>query len=375
MTKLDDITTAIIIPARNEAERIGRCLRRIGAQAGPSHCAILVVNGTTDSTIRVARKAAATTGLALQIIECGSDFIGGVGAARRTGCSWASRRFPGITALLTTDADCIVARNWIARSLMHLSAHDAVCGRVEPIADEAGILAEMDPVPAKLESDYRQLVLMLYRHYCPDSANPGPHHGETAGASLAISRAAYESVGGFRAMSTGEDCDLIRRLKRSGRRVIHAEDVVVKASCRLVGRADGGMAEALRDRLQGSNYLVGDGLPRADWLLAAVRDGGLGVWPPDVAVGERLQARDLGSHITALRDHLNTLGFGQGIVSSRNAASFVRRESRRPKEISASPAPLPSGPSLTLHGKVLDDPQGSGPGRDPGFRRFHDRTR
>ena len=95
------------------------------------------------------------------------------------------------------------------------------------------------------EGRYRALVLDFYRRHVPDPANPDRHHGETAGASLALTRQAHETSGGFRPLATGEDTDLVRRLKSAGRSVRHAPDVVVRASCRLDGRAEGG--ELVRD--------------------------------------------------------------------------------------------------------------------------------
>ncbi|WP_425520172.1 glycosyltransferase [Sulfitobacter faviae] len=54
----------------------------------------------------------------------------GVGAARRKGCAVALEQMPHLRQILTTDADCRVSPDWVARSIHHLQRFDALCGRV-----------------------------------------------------------------------------------------------------------------------------------------------------------------------------------------------------------------------------------------------------
>src|SRR5690606_18338666 len=192
----------------------------------------------------------------------------GVGTARRIGCEAAARAAPALRNLMTTDADCIAAPDWIAANLRHLRRFDAVCGAVSPMAAESAILCDLPAEESQNEADYRVLVQRFYSLVYPEPHMPLPHHGEAPGASLAVTLQSYRSVGGFSDRRTGEDRDLARRLRRSGFRVRHASDVRVEASCRLTGRTPGGMAEALRDRLAGKCYRVNDALPPAAWLLA-----------------------------------------------------------------------------------------------------------
>ncbi|MCQ0969586.1 glycosyltransferase family 2 protein [Paracoccus sp. TK19116] len=303
---MNDPIAAIVIPARNEEARIGACLAAIAPQA-KDILTVLVVNGTNDGTIAAARRTATESGLRLDIIDRGAITAGGVGSARTIGCNHALTKHLSIKAILTTDADCIVAQDWVANTLAHLSHHDAVCGRVEAMPEESSILSGMDPGPATLEGRYRELVLAFYRRHAPEAANPDVHHGEAAGASLALTRTAYDRTGGFRALTTGEDTDLVRRMKKAGLSVRHAPDVVAHASCRLDGRARGGMAEALRLRLEGTDYRIGDGMPEADWLIARAEAGRLGFWPPHVPVSRRMRARDLAPQIARLETHLARL--------------------------------------------------------------------
>ena len=125
-------------------------------------------------------------------------------------------------------------------------------------------------------------------------------HGHAAGASLSVRTEAYRSVGGFAEVPTGEDRDLVRRLKHVGHAVLHAGDVSVTASCRLDGRARDGTSDALRAKAAWTYYLIDDGLPLAGHLIDAARDGSLGSWPLLVALEERLRAHALAPQIALL---------------------------------------------------------------------------
>ena len=115
---------------------------------------------------------------------------------------------------------------------------------------------------------------------------------------------AYLEVGGFADIATGEDRDIVRRLKNAGFGVRHPGDVSVAASCRLDGRASGGMADALRARALRTRYLADDSLPAAQTLIDAATQGTLGPWPLHVQKDDRLHAADLASHIAQLEKAL-----------------------------------------------------------------------
>ncbi len=224
----------VVVPARNEAERIRACLDTLGAQKAD---VLVVANNCTDAT----GDLAADAGVA--VIDC-LVIAGGVGAARRLGVAEGRRRARNVRTILTTDADCIVAPGWIEDNLRHIDAGAAaVCGLVEPIAEEFSAL----PAPllrrAALEDRFLALKAQLEQRL---TGHVG--HEQTPGASLAFAPYAYDAAGGFDPMPTHEDRAIILRLKSLGLPVVHAREVTVYASCRLDGRAPGGMAAALRDR-------------------------------------------------------------------------------------------------------------------------------
>ncbi|MFZ3583631.1 glycosyltransferase [Loktanella sp. DJP18] len=302
---LDPVRTVVIVPARNEAARIGTCLAALARQAGPTVAVLVVANNCDDGTEAVASNAARGLGLNLQVLQASLPPGAGVGTARRLGCAQAMTTYPRAASLLCTDADGVAAPDWIARNRHHLKSHAAVSGRVLPIADELSVLDGIDVTPAEMEGRYARLVLDFYRR-----SRCGPRwlagdHGDAAGASLAMTVAACKAVGGFAELATGEDRDLVRRLKAGGHAVLHAGDVRVTASCRLDGRARDGMAAALRARADRTDYLIDDALPPARHLIEAARRGTLEPWPLQVAPQDRLRARDLAPHIARLERALS----------------------------------------------------------------------
>ncbi|QXT39043.1 glycosyltransferase [Gymnodinialimonas ceratoperidinii] len=300
--------TAVIIPARDEEDRIADCLAALAGQSPARVSVVLVVNNTTDRTAERAREAAGKGGMDLTVLDCTLSDGEGVGTARRRGAEHALRHIPHLRYLMTTDADCIVASDWVDRNLAHLQRVDVVCGKVELIEAEADILQSMDREAATLEGTYRALVQDFYARHAPGSADICDTHGEAAGASLAIRREAYLDIGGFAPTICGEDRALVRAVRAAGHRVHHADDVVVRASCRLNGRAAGGMSDALKARIAGADYLIDDCLPPADWLMSHARAMTLGPWPPQVPPRLRLNVRDVPGHIAALKEFTNSGG-------------------------------------------------------------------
>lgn len=296
---------AVIVPARNEEARIGACLTALAGQCTGRVTVIVLINNTADRTGAVARETAARHGLRLVVLERSLPPNQGVGTARAIGCDHALHTMPDLQYLLTTDADCVVNGDWITRNIAHLETADAVCGKIDLIAEEADILGAMDCELATMEGRYRDLVQDFYADHEPGSVDIRGTHGEAAGASLAFSKAAYLAVGGFAPLKCGEDRRIVRALRRAGYTVRHGWDIKVQASCRLTGRATGGMSDALRARISGLNYMVDDCLPPADWLIRHAKLGTLGPWPPHVPAHLRLNVQALPRHITMLESQRN----------------------------------------------------------------------
>ncbi len=351
-------TAAVIVPARNEARRIASCLAALAPQVAEDVLVVVVANNCTDGTARAARGVIPQDRFAL--LDCTLGPAQGVGAARRQGCLHALTRHPGIAQFMTTDADCIVAGDWIAANRRHLAEVDAVCGRVDPIATETSVLTHMPQREAQDEATYRNLVLRFYGLLAPEAHNASPHHGEAPGASLACRASAWSAVGGFADMRSGEDRHLVRHLRGSGFRVRHAEDVRVHASCRLKGRAPGGMADTLRARLAGEDYSVDEALPPVDMLIGMARRGRLEAWPPDTPAAARLRPADLPGEIRRLQSLLAWIESAPQVVGIANAHPAIPM-----RRIGIPPAVPPEGQSdaqgvpLTWKGEDHDDAEGS----------------
>ncbi|KQT19753.1 glycosyl transferase [Methylobacterium sp. Leaf399] len=250
------IEAVIAIPVRNEAERIGACLRAIDAQAGlapGSLGLVLFLNNCTDATPAIVAGMLAGMSLPVRVVEV--TFSGAnAGWARReamnAAADWLEAEGEGGT-ILSTDADSRVPPDWVERNLAAMAAGaDAVAGRVELDADEAALLPPSLPARGRLEDAYSDLLTEAEALIDPDPNDPWPCHRTTIGATLAVSVSAYRQVGGMPPMALGEDGAFVAALLQHGLRVRHAVDVVVTISARLTGRAPGGVADTIRSRCE-----------------------------------------------------------------------------------------------------------------------------
>lgn len=308
---------AIAIPACDEAERIGRCLDSLAAQDDPGPIvAVVVANNCRDATAAIARQLRA---IPVHVVEHSfAEYDRGAGAARRMAMAQAAQ---SATIVLTTDADCVADRDWVrAHRAAFARGADAVAGRVS--ADWSEL--QRHPAAAlrigELEWAYLGLIAEAEPLFDPVAHDPAPRHAQRCGANLGITRAMLERVGGVPALPTGEDRALLAAVERADGRIRHDRAPHVTASARLVGRAGGGMADALRQRLA-DDYRCDDQLVPADALVAMwrARHAARAAWEADAAGGAtfgaawaaivrrshtppRLRPADLPAEIERLRD-------------------------------------------------------------------------
>ncbi|MGR3496037.1 glycosyltransferase [Citreimonas sp.] len=242
---------AVIVPACNEAERIGACLDALAAQDGLRDCAVTVcVNNTGDATAEIVRDSARRHRLALTLAEVQLP-RGGVGRARRLGHLLAMRHSPMASALLSTDADCVAAPGWMSAMRHALRGNAAVLGRIEGLDDLPPPLMAAVCDAGRTEDSYMRLSLEFARLVSDPGATPLGLN-TAGGANLGIRRDVYRAVGGFRALPSREDRELVDRIVAAGHRSIRSDEALVRASMRPDGRAPGGMADKIRDRLAGA---------------------------------------------------------------------------------------------------------------------------
>jgi hypothetical protein len=152
---------------------------------------------------------------------------------------------------LTTDADAVAAPDWIGRNCTAITTGaDLVCGRVVLHPPEAALIPAHLHADDALECRLIELLDRIANRLDPDPADPVPRHTEAAGASLAVTPAAFRRGGGIPELPSGEDRAFVRALARIDARIRHDPSVVVSVSGRTIGRAPGGMADTIRRRMQ-----------------------------------------------------------------------------------------------------------------------------
>jgi GT2 family glycosyltransferase len=177
-------TTAVIVLARDEAQRIDRCLDAILGQSHPPERVVVVDHGSRDGTaerVRAHRDA--------RILLVVADARDGIAAARNAGISATDA---GV--VFFTDADCVPHRHWLEEGLAAL--HDPSLAGVE------GITYYEAPTPATIR----------------DSNTHQFSAGGYMTCNIAYRRAALAALGGFdpRFHCGHEDRELAFRVRRIG---------------------------------------------------------------------------------------------------------------------------------------------------------------
>lgn len=243
---------AIALPAKDEAERITACVRALDISAGRHSGPVVVVallNSTTDNS------AAILATLKMKHIALDVRVASLLPCSRHAG--WARRLALEAAAeyldhpddmLLSTDADSYVAPDWIARTCAWIDAgFDAVAGRaLTPAIERAAFDARGRDRLNLLGKYYTALDYLAAR----GGVEQWPCHAYEGGASIALTRAIYDRIGEIPAPPVAEDRALFAAIRRAGGRVRHAVDVRVFTSCRIDGRAPGGMADTVRRWLE-----------------------------------------------------------------------------------------------------------------------------
>lgn len=244
----------IVVPARDEEAHIQRCLRGLASaleQLPPGlACAVcLVLDRCTDRTperalAELSRRHARGSSLPVEVMY--NNERAAVGALRHAGLRRAMRLLPdgpsASTWLLSTDADTTVGSRWVVDHIRHADdGADAVAG-----------LADLDD-PDSLGQFGRHRYAGILA-----AGIHGDRHTHVYGANLGVRANAYLAVGGFPPIATGEDQQLLDRLRAAGHRIAAPTDVRVRTSSRLHGRATGGLAELLRGLpLAGEPFITG----------------------------------------------------------------------------------------------------------------------
>lgn len=217
---------AVLVPARNEAELIARCLASIlvSAQRVIEPVRVYVaLDDCSDATAEIA------TGLgAIGVTGCFRN----VGRARAAAARAAID--DGARWLASTDADSRVPANWL-RAQLHCGG-DAFRGVVQ-VDDWHGY-------PAWMTDAFR------------GSAAPVDGHPHVHGANLGVATSWYLRAGGFAPLAAHEDVALVRALGHAGARVVALARPAVITSARRDARAPLGFGQYLRQLEHRADHAV-----------------------------------------------------------------------------------------------------------------------
>jgi hypothetical protein len=178
---------SFVIPVRNDAARLDRCLQSIAANDYPADRVQVIVadNGSTDGSAAVARTHGATV-LSLPGIRLGE--LRNRAAAAGSG-----------EILAFVDADHEIVDDWIGSA-------------VDSLTDPAVAAAGAACIPPQPGTWVQRLYDRLRRHPAERQAVDWLGSGN-----MAVKRAAFDAAGGFDvSLETCEDVDLCRKLRARG---------------------------------------------------------------------------------------------------------------------------------------------------------------
>ncbi len=217
----------VVVPAREEEATLPRTLASLDVAADRARRAgvrvdvVVVLDRCLDGSADIVARWPGVVGVTCE--------EGNVGVARSVGCDLllGSGSDPAAHPdwLACTDADSVVPGSWLVRQVdLADRGADAVIGTVQPDDELPFVRADQ----------------WWRRHRLTE------RHGHVHGANLGVRSSSYVAVGGFAALATGEDRDLVARLRSAGVTCVATDSVRVTTSSRLAGRAPAGFASYLR---------------------------------------------------------------------------------------------------------------------------------
>ena len=217
---------SVLVPARDEAGRIGPCISALLASRGVRDLEILVLDdGSADGTADVVRRTAAGDPR-VTLIDGGAS----PPPVGWTGKTWACARLAAQatgSVLVFVDADVLVAGHGLAASEMLLRMTGLELVSPYPRQEADGALPRLVQ-PLLQWSWLTTLPLRLAEH------SPRESLVAANGQLLVVDAAAYRSAGGHDAVrgEVLDDVALLRAFKRSGARGVVADGTEV-ATCRM----------------------------------------------------------------------------------------------------------------------------------------------
>ncbi len=195
---------SVVIPTYNEEQNIERCLRSLADQTVPREAyEVIVVDGNSRDRTRELAEPLADSVFIQKSLR--------VGGARNDGIMAA-----GSDIVATTDADCILPRDWVERIGRNFAEKEIVqlYGTVHPIED--GLRNRFSLAGANTFSRLGYHTRTIYF---------------TLGCNTAFDRDAFIQAGMYRCIDAGDDLEIAQRMRKIGR--VHLDpDLTVGFSMR-----------------------------------------------------------------------------------------------------------------------------------------------
>jgi glycosyltransferase involved in cell wall biosynthesis len=216
----------VVVPAHNEKASLPACLRAVltSALCVPVPVSIIVVLDASDDD---SARLAGQYGPDVHFVSVDAH---NVGAARAVGFGYGRSLCRDDECwYATTDADSRVDPGWLAHQI-ELGA-DVVLGVVR--------IANWRHHSPEVADRY----IRAYESNPPDQDG---QHDHIHGANMGFSARAYWRVGGFHALPSGEDVDLVERFEAAGYHIHRDTELSVITSARTQARAPHGFAYYLK---------------------------------------------------------------------------------------------------------------------------------
>jgi len=197
------VKISVVVPAYEEHDGIEAFLRQFERQTLPrSEYEIIIVDGDSrDGTREIARRYAD------QVLV---QTTPGIGGARNDGVARARADL-----IATTDVDCRVPEDWLARIVQHF--------------ENPGVVAVCGPDGPRERTWKARGTFLFVRSLIRWAARLGLY--STGGTNSAFRKDAFDAVGGYRSLPHSDDVDLGFRLRHAGR-IVYDPRLFVEFSAR-----------------------------------------------------------------------------------------------------------------------------------------------
>ncbi|MVM28685.1 glycosyltransferase [Spirosoma sp. HMF4905] len=247
---------SVVIPVRNEADYLEYALDALRTQrqsdgrpmSTREYEVLLLLNNCTDCSATIAQRYQQrypAFPLRIATVQLSSEKAN-VGTARRLLMDEACKRLVSVGnpqgIIASTDGDTQVDMYWIAHIRAEIDKGcEAVGGRILTRPNNNSVRRNH-----LRDVTYRMLIAQLEAYLDPSPADPWPRHFQHFGASIALTCAAYQRVGGLPKVAFLEDEALYKALVRTDTRIRKSPAVRATTSTRMLGRVEVGFSEQLR---------------------------------------------------------------------------------------------------------------------------------